>query len=106
MNLKERAREMRREGHTLAHIAETLNASEKHIGRACFGVTIDKRPRIDWDGECYRIYVYQRPANGKIKADGELQAGITWWPLSWLRFATREVAETHLAMYGDYASAA
>jgi hypothetical protein len=59
---------------------------------------------IDFDGRDWRIFVYDKAARGI--ADDDPQSGITWWPLSWLRFASKEAAENHLSTYGDYASAA
>lgn len=55
-----------------------------------------KAPIVDFDGQDWRIYVY---FSGRGEGD-DLQNDINWWPLEWLRFASKEVAEDHLAMYG------
>ncbi len=104
MTLKEQAQDLRRDGLSLHSIAEQLGVSFGSIVWLCKGAVIDTSPRIDWDGDCWRIYVYEAPRSGPGKMNGEPQAAIVWWPLSWLRFATREAAEAHLAKYGDYSA--
>ncbi len=54
------------------------------------------RVAFDKDADCWRIYVYEpeRAPKGGVK--------IMWWPLSWLVFDTKQVAEDHLELHGDY----
>ncbi len=52
-------------------------------------------PRVDLDehGD-WRIWIYE-PSNVH-----DLQFRIHWWPILWLRFGSRELAEDHLELYG------
>ncbi len=53
---------------------------------------------FDTRHDCWRIYVWdQERGHGR-------KAHVHWWPLLWLKFASREVAEDHLEMYGDYST--
>ncbi len=57
-----------------------------------------KQPKVAFDKNagCWRIYVFdQERGHGR-------KAHVHWWPLLWLKFASKEVAEDHLEMYGDY----
>lgn len=53
---------------------------------------------VDFDSHtgCYRIYIRQGVPGAE---EDDPQNGITWWPLEWMRFATREVAERHLELH-------
>ncbi len=52
-------------------------------------------PLVDWDGDCWRIYVFDPPDGG-----WDPRLDVCWWPILWLRFGSRELAEDHLELYG------
>jgi hypothetical protein len=91
---RERAQQLRREGHKLMDIAAWLHISRGVVEGATAGVKIDRRPRVKWDGRCWRIYIFDH-ANYR-EEDDEPQQDILWWPLEYMQFASREVAEAHL----------
>lgn len=95
--LHDLAARMRMAGHTVREIAESFGMSKNTIG----GWGLPKpsrgtpRPvRIDQDTDgCWYIYIHDRD-------DDPDNSGISWWPVRWLKFATREAAEQHLALRG------
>lgn len=54
-----------------------------------------KPPRVDWEplDACWYIYIYDGDA-------GDGGSGLLWWPIRWMRFATRDLALAHLEMHG------
>jgi len=56
--------------------------------------------RVNWDAEdgSWRIYVWDHH-----EVPGDAQSEVAWWPIRWLRFASREAAEAHLAGHPETA---
>jgi hypothetical protein len=97
------AREMAAEGVPRSAISRWTGVEKSTLSGWLVGVVVVRgarpRSRIAYDShnECWRIYVYDH-----CPQTDDRQATIDYWPLEWLHFATREVAEAHLAIHGEY----
>jgi hypothetical protein len=55
------------------------------------------RVRYDETDRSWRIYVRDVPEGAR---EGSHGGGFTWYPLLWLKFASKEAAENHVAWRG------
>lgn len=90
---------LRASGHTLKEIGAKLLVPPGTLRRWPLPRITEGTPRqpiVDWDPAdgCWYIYVHDKDD------EGAECTGISWWPVRWLKFASREAAEQHLALRG------
>lgn len=95
------------EGLTFQAISDRLGVPLRTVADWCSGVQAQPRrvtkvndtTRIAWDDAdgSWRIQVYERDNSRGPFRHGRV---VTWWSILWLRFATCEAAEQHLALRG------
>lgn len=93
-----RAERMRDRGLKVPEIAPLLGMPPKTLNHWVVARSAFKPARVGYDplAKCWWIYIYDTRSS-----PDDAQNEHHWWACEWMRFATQEAAEDHLALYGE-----